>query len=211
MTENDYRFIGHAVTRCTSKRITVTFSRKSQVEALDPGKVPFKCAGYFDEDKKLRELAVGCAKAQRDWFPIFVHEYCHFLQWVEKNPLYFAVIDDKEMGDALWNFINRKELKTPKSLVVESARAWQALELDCEKKAVELIEEFDLSIDVADYIQSANIYILFYSILPKTGDWYTTPPYEIDKIVSTMPEHFLDDYIRMPDGFEELIMANCYG
>jgi hypothetical protein len=32
-----------------------------------------------------RTLTISTEKDSRVWFPAFVHEYCHFLQWKEKK------------------------------------------------------------------------------------------------------------------------------
>ena len=36
-----------------------------------------KVNGYFDDDiQKMLKCAIG--KPEKEWFPMFVHEYCHF-------------------------------------------------------------------------------------------------------------------------------------
>lgn len=207
MKDNDYRFIGWATSKMLAKNVSVYFQRTKQVEAKDPGDIGFKCAGYFDE--RLHCLEVGGGMPQKEYFPIFIHEFCHFQQWAEKEPLYWKVVDDNELSDGLWNFLNRKEIKVPKRVIKRSTKAWQQLELNCEKRAVEHIKNFELTVDIEDYIRCANVYVLFYSLLPKLGRWYVHSPYQMPEILEKLPGDWLDDYVHVPDWFETLIVDHC--
>jgi hypothetical protein len=71
-----------------------------------------------------------------------------------------------------------------------------ALELDCEKRAVELMKLWDLGIDIKDYIKRANAYMYFWKYLKYSRKWcnpYNTPSCN-DILVNMMPNRFLNDY-----------------
>jgi hypothetical protein len=54
--------------------------------------------GYFDDETKTFSVRTG--KDFDIWFPTFIHEYCHFLQWREnkfRTPLWdktCGILDD---------------------------------------------------------------------------------------------------------------------
>lgn len=201
MNDNDRRFIGYAVTECAKKGIKVVFAPKKFVYSDGT-----KCSGYFDEEDK--ELFVATKKPQRDWLSIFVHEFCHFQQWVEEDPDYMNLCQDGKLDIAMWDWLSGKDI--PMATVKKSLRAYQKMELNCEKRAVQHIDTFGLSIRKSEYIQLANIYVLFYTILYKTRKWYKTPPYKVKKIMPIVPDTFLKSYTKVPAKFEKLVMENCF-
>jgi len=200
MNDNDRRFIGYAITECAKNKIKVILVPKKYVYTEGT-----KCAGYFDEDDRI--LVVATRKPQKDWLPILVHEFCHSQQWVEKEPLYIKITKNKKL-DLMWDWLEGKDM--PMSVVRKSIRAYQKMELDCEKRSVRHIKNFQLSIDMDEYIQLANIYVLFYSILLKTRKWYNKPPYRVKNLMKEVPKNFLKSYIKVPSKFEDMVMKNCF-
>jgi hypothetical protein len=116
------------------------------------------CAGWFDSSKK--ELMV-CAK-HPDFFIVFVHEFCHFLQWRDDRKWW-----NKRMK-GYCKFTDWLALKRKKN---EGREDCQLVELDCEKRAVKLIRKLHLPVDIKTYIQKANSYLLFYLIVEKNRKW----------------------------------------
>ena len=49
----------------------------------------------------------------------------------------------------------------------------QEMELDCERKSVEMIKKFDLPIDIEEYTSIANIYIFYYTYAKKNRCWFS--------------------------------------
>lgn len=200
MRTNDKNFIGYAVAECNKKHITVIFDHKKFVTADNT-----RCSGYFDDNKK--KLIVACQKPQKDFFPVFVHEFCHFQQWVEKDPVYTKVSKGTALDYDVWEWLSGKD--TPMERVEKSILAYQKLELDCEKRVIQHVDNFKLSIKKKDYIQTANLYVLFYSLLKETRKWYKTPPYQVKEIVDTMPTTFIESF-EIPRKCKQLLLEKCF-
>ncbi len=200
MNKNDREFIGYVVAECSKKNVKVSFENEKFVWSDGT-----RCSGYFDEYG--RELVVAIKKSQRDFLPIIVHEFSHFQQWVENDPVFINMSKNEELDGDMWEWM--KGVNIPMSRVRKSIRAYQNLELDCEKRSVEHIKNFNLSINIQEYIKMANVYILFYSLLLKTKSWYVNPPYSCGKLLKIIPENFIKSF-RLPNGFEKIALEECY-
>jgi hypothetical protein len=126
------------------------------------------CGGYFDYSGK--EFVV--ALKNRKGFEIMIHEYCHFLQWKENRKYFLKLIKDCGI---LFDWLDGKFYK--KKIINEAVRGVIELEWDCEKRAIELIKKYKLDVDIEEYSQSANCYLLFYHIVRKYRKWYKNAPY----------------------------------
>jgi hypothetical protein len=103
------------------------------------------------------------------WVGVLAHEYCHFVQsskktefWVNfqknlKEPQNVGEIisDDDGNKNKKYKF-NKKKRQTIISTLID-------MELECEKMTLELVKDFDLPLDIKDYITLANI--IFYKYL----------------------------------------------
>lgn len=166
------------------------------------------CAGYFDDaPKPVFVCAIG--GPQRDWVPTFIHEFCHFIQWKDqtKEWLRYQKIDtecllDKWIGD---------EIELPLETVKKLVRATRDIELDCEKRVVDVISRFDLEFDVEDYTKKANAYILYFNLIPHYRGWFQKEsPSEVNQIMKIMPGKFLKNYNRTPKKFAALVDKYCF-
>lgn len=85
--------------------------------------------------------------------------------------------------------------------VFDHIRTLRNLELDNEKRSVELIKRFDLPVDIKTYIKKANGYVYFYTWMMKTRRWseLENSPYSNENIINAMPEEFQEDYENIPD------------
>jgi hypothetical protein len=143
------------------------------------------CAGYFDSEN----LVLAVALKHHQFLSILVHEYAHLTQWRENIGIW---TESEEWGHYLWSWLvgenNRKYKK--------GAAVLRDLELDNEKRAVQLIKEFNLPIDIPDYIRRANAYVLYYNFLPQTRKWLKPGKsiYNNDYLISHMSERFDMDY-----------------
>lgn len=164
------------------------------------------CNGFFCSETK--ELAVAIGKPQKLWFPIFVHEYCHFEQWTEGCEIWRKSMDDSLPN--IWEWLQGDEEYAEKDLK-EAFYLAQLLEQDCDKRVVEKIEEFDLPIDREEYIKSANAYHKFHQVALQERLWYIDAPYQTKKIVSMMPSKWLkSSELKKPDAFfNNLVLENC--
>jgi hypothetical protein len=80
----------------------------------------------------------------------------------------------------------------------------QRVELDAEMRSVDKIKKYGLPLDVAYYTKRANAYVWFYRAVAKTRKWITAP-YNDQRVLALMPDHFNNDYSSMPAGFLEVI------
>lgn len=158
------------------------------------------CNGYFDDITSTLACALG--KDVSQWLVILLHESCHMDQWVEKVPEWTENVgmDNIEKwlnGDDSVNMNNiDNEIRT--SIIVE---------VDCEKRTIEKIKKYGLDsiINIDEYIQKSNAYVLFYLWMRKNRKWYTIgkEPYNIPDVVSVMPKTFDIDYTILDPKIEK--------
>jgi hypothetical protein len=158
------------------------------------------CNGYFDDITSTLACALG--KDVSQWLVILLHESCHMDQWVEKVPEWTENVgmDNIEKwlnGDDTVNMNNiDNEIRT--SIIVE---------VDCEKRTVEKIKKYGLDsiINIDEYIQKSNAYVLFYLWMRKNRKWYTIgkEPYNIPDVVNVMPKTFDIDYTILDSNIEK--------
>jgi len=158
-----------------------------------------KCAGWFDNEKK--ELVI--ATARDDWIETFVHEYCHFEQYLDGM---FKGFDDSR----LWNWLGGKielEQEEINRLCVQS----RELEADCERRAMRKIKQYELPIDTRYYARKGNAYIMVYNAISR---YHSVPqkvaPYRIADICNLFSEDILESFDSTPSEYFELLKKYCY-
>lgn len=124
-------------------------------------------SGWFDECNK--ELVIGLNDP--DWLPVLVHEYCHFLQFIENDETYTKANDEQNSLSNVWDWLdNNYEFDSEK----DKDRAFREIikmELNCEKRTIEKIKEYDLPIDLNEYETQAHIYLYYYLFAKKYRKW----------------------------------------
>ena len=143
-------------------------------------------AGFFSEDLKV----VAVSLKAKDFIGILAHEYSHLTQYIEDESLYnfYSVSYSK-----IFEWLDGKRIKNIQFHLDNCL----ALELDCEKRAVELMKTYELDVDLKDYIKRANAYMYFWKNLRFTRKWcnpYNTPSSN-EALVSVMPNRFLKEYV----------------
>lgn len=194
------KFISEALIDMIENKVSINLLRKNVIDMDDT-----YVNGFFNS----KPLSFNCAmaKPQKEWNLIFLHEYCHYKQFKENSKEWNNFC---KFGSNLWNWLNNK-VELDSSKLMETVCAVRDLELDCEKRVVKIIEEYGLNhIDIKHYIKLSNVYVLFYSLLPKTRKWYSKAPYNIKSIVDTVPDKFLDNYNIIPKKFELEVIKNCF-
>lgn len=85
------------------------------------------------------------------------------------------------------------------------------LELDCEKRAVKIVNKYQLPINLNVYIPQANAYVMSYGIYENPFDFLRKNPTEVRKVWSKMPLHFLrkSEYENPPQWFKEAVEKYC--
>jgi len=205
--KNLERFMGKAITELVANKVEVRLEPKEKV-VFDKND-HIGCGGFFNEDPLV--LSVGIGKPVERWAPIFIHEYCHFRQWVEKEPKYIALYrDDKPDIDEVVNEWLEGQRRVRKRDITKYINMIRRMELNCEKRAVKLIRRHRIGINLKDYIRDANAYMYFHSVMLQQKSWYKISPLLIKELVAMMPDHFLQSYTRVPKKVEELMIERCF-
>lgn len=170
--------------------------------------VSMECSGFFYDYKDRKELHVGTGKDLKEWLPILLHEFSHAVQCINQEKVWLEnkLPDGKEHGDILDMYSNDRGVD--KETAANSAQKVIQVELDCEKKVVELIKKYKIEdlIDIKEYIQKSNAYVLFYHVFLQEKKWYKDKaPYEIKELYSQLPDYFLEDYSQISKEHYEII------
>lgn len=189
-------FIELVKRECRENGVRYYFPKYQKVSCYGSAKV----GGYFSAGK---EPLLACATGKKGWVEILIHESCHMDQWKENTRVWRST-----KSDIFDDWMNGKNF--PRKRVVECIRHSQALELDCEKRAVKKIKKLGLNIDTKWYIKRANAYVLFYSVILETRKWCKKAPYNVPEIVAMMPDRFMSDYTRISPKLMELYVTKCY-
>lgn len=207
ITPQQQKYIDDTVKKANKHGFRVHLIQKRYVSFGDNSKVN----GYVSDDGNV--LAVATARPVRQWFSTFVHESCHMDQAIENAQVWqnLKINNHHDATDIVFMWLdgvcelNKDQLNsyTHKAAMVE---------LDCEKRASKKIVDYNFDYDISEYIRRANAYVFFYLMLRKTRKWYTIgkEPYSIKEIWSEMPNHFQNDYTRLPAKYRKLYEKYCY-
>lgn len=158
--------------------------------------------GYFRAgDSVPWELVCAIGQPTEKWIEVFVHESCHMDQFLENTEVWAdtMITPTIEAGDVMQLWIDGvvELTEAQKENIIGRARD---VELDCERRTVEKIKAYNLPINVDEYTQKANAYILFYNVIKKTRAWYVEDkePYNLEAVWRNMPTNFDIDYKKPP-------------
>jgi hypothetical protein len=153
------------------------------------------CGGWFDSEKKEFFVAMKNPFS----FETFVHEYCHYLQ-------YTTDLD-------FWNKYAKGEFFD--DFACKSKKESLILEHDCETRALKLINDLNLPVNVDRYIQATNVYLFSYHIMQEKKKWPNTSLYSVPELVENMTTTFYDlDYYldkrNVPKFFKTKVIQDYY-
>ncbi|CAB4143552.1 hypothetical protein UFOVP449_217 [uncultured Caudovirales phage] len=193
MTDKELRFIKWVKKQCRKHGVKCELRNVKYLRLS--GNI--QCAGYFDTSAERPVLVVSIGRPE--WIEILVHEYCHLTQWKEQPEFWnnaivgITKLDEWIAGEDVENIEHYLGLV-------------RDLELDNEKRSVELIRKWGLDIDVEQYIRKANAYIQFYNYMGKTRRWSNpqNAPYSNQNVVNAMPNAFRMNYKRMSKRIEQI-------
>lgn len=141
----------------------------------------YSLSGYFDEEKK--KIVVY---KDRKWLDNLVHEYCHFLQFKNKNKRYTTYHNQPfTPTDIIEQWLKKKITYSTK--VKKSFDLVRGDEAECETMAVSIIKKYDLPINLKNYKHTSNMYLIFYHCVEKTGRWNTENFYNNRKLKNLVP------------------------
>jgi len=146
------------------------------------------CGGYrasalFDESNKV----IRVARQSPLWLINLIHEYAHFLQWIDGSEIFRKsnnsgiIIDNWFAGKEYSAFILKRAFLTVREM-----------ERDCEMRAAELIRKYNLSIHKRTYIKYANLYIYTHFIMEDTRKYYSykRSPYRSFRLLNAVSDSF---------------------
>lgn len=191
-TKKDLQFIAHVKRLCKLHNITCELRPTKYVKYS----TNIKCSGWFDLDGKKLIVAMN----RPDSIAILAHEYCHLTQWLDEHPLWDVSGDSLNLIDA-WLEGNSEVEDIQYHLGIA-----RDLELDNEKRTAVVIENWGLSVDLDEYIQKANAYVLFYNYMFYTRKWSTVKnsPYKNKYILKHMSKNF--DMIYNQLSFKDFVV-----
>lgn len=198
-------FISLSVSDMIRKGVSVHLVNQQFLEVEDVA-----CNGYFSDHPDL-EFWCAVKKPRKDWMEIYVHEYCHFLQWKKQTDKWKATsVKNGSTENLIDEWISGKPIK--QDLVYMYAKANRDVEEECERMVVQNIRKYQLPINIKNYVKKANAYLYFWSALPYIRKWPTggKGPYTIPEIVNSMPIKFQRDYDKIPDSYIKLLEEHCY-
>lgn len=183
-------FVNMVRNRAAEEGVTVWFVKEKRILFQDTW-----VNGYFVTNDNLdKTLAVAVQKPEREWVGVLAHEFSHWCQasqelplWQECQPI-FALFDEYLLGKSS---LSQQENEAVIDKIL-------SLELDCEKRAMEWVREYQLPIPLNEYIQKANSYLFFYEYLKRNPKWYgqDSAPFEIPELWQKMPTSFQESYAQ---------------
>lgn len=173
------------------------------------------CSGYFGDENEEGMVVFACAMKRpwEDWFPVFVHEFCHFEQWRDRRDWWNSLKFDESEGVDLAIEAWEGKREATQTQIIHWCLTSAIAEIDCEKRALAKIVEHNLPLDVKDYAKKANSYITYYYAMPELKGWCNGDrPYEVQAIMDLMPDH-MDltdlDYWALANKAMDLYRNNC--
>jgi hypothetical protein len=128
------------------------------------GNKSIRYSADFDEARKKIHIATRCG----EWFPNFVHEYAHFIQFKKKTSFY----KKSDPSYALTHeWVGGKDITEIQQHVINCIN----YEREAELTAIGLIQKYALEVNIPRYITDANFYLYSWGYLLKTRKWYNLP------------------------------------
>ena len=158
-----------------------------------------RVGGYFDTEGATPVLAVATGRETDAWLGLLLHEYSHLTQWAEDAPVWHLA---KGCG-AIDEWLAGKPVKNIKAVIA----GVQAMEADCERRAIRLARELGAPIDLDRYIRGANSYIHFHNTMAETRKWYRDGygPYSNEAVLAAANPTFDTDFTKTPKALAEAL------
>ena len=171
----------------------------------------WRCGGYLEAEPDCLELAVATKKPEKIWLEVLVHEFSHFQQYKENCHAWRSCYlpDGTDSGEIYINWVEGKEYDM--DLIKHCLAKTRNMELDCERRTVANIIEFDLPIDIEAYCKKASAYVHLYNHMVTSRSWYKQGkgPYSHKEILDVMPDNLDGRYDRFPKYMKELYDRLC--
>lgn len=130
-------------------------------------------SGYFCEEEKKLTVVLN-----ENWFQTFVHEYCHFEQFINQTTIWKdSKIDGVGCDDILEKFL--QDNNNYNDIIKDCCEKIANIELECEMMVLEKIKNHRLNINLDQYARDANSYVCCYYLIPEFGRWMDDKPYSL--------------------------------
>ena len=167
------------------------------------------CCGYFLESSNEKTIVVARGgRPLSEWLGCLVHEYCHMLQWIEKCPAYTNTFLSDGM-DATYklSLLENGEARFNKRLRWVYTKKTIACELDCERRAVKVMQKFSLPINIDSYKKTAAVTLYKYWVLCKTGKWMGDTLERKRSVMSKVKPSLKGRFNNVPREIESVIIS----
>jgi hypothetical protein len=187
-------FYSTLVEKCRELRVNLILEPSTAFGGIE-------CNGYFDPTGPTGvELAIAINGPRENWEKVMVHEYNHMMQWHEDCQAWKDCYFDEARAVDCCNLLDwwlEGYIDLDNKKLRRVTMACLGVELDCEKRTVEMIERLRLDIDVEDYIQKANAYVLFYHFVARKREWYKMgrEPYSVPECYEVFSKKFDENYL----------------
>lgn len=144
-----------------------------------------RIAGYFNTTRKEIRVARGNGR----WLWTLVHEYSHFILWLDQSAQE-EKLDDKATH-IVAQFTTGRGARYTRRQVDWAFRRVRTYERQTERKAIELALRHKLRIGVKTYIRAANCYVYMYHMMREFPTWrWRYDPFTNTTIQKVMPASF---------------------
>ena len=195
-------FIGKAIIEMVNDNVSVHFNRRKYNSRYSYNFFTSGDNGAHKKPEKAELVINYFCEDFSHWFPVFVHEYCHYLEWKD-DPEYDILIS--RGCEKFGKFLNG-DIKT---INKSSIRQIQQMEIDCDARAIKLINKHKFPIDLEKYIKEENLYIYCYGYMAKYKKFFI--PFEAE-LLDMMPSELIDvEYCNTPNKeLEQLYLKHLY-
>lgn len=174
-------------------------------------KIEFRMVEWFDDGllgsfcEEDREIVI--AARNPNYLSVLAHEYSHMLQMKD------GVFTDEKPYLIFADWLTHK-VDADMATIISHTRSIQNCEADAEIRALELMKRFGV-LNAAGrkiYTQRANAYILMWEIARRMRRWSksNTSPTLTKKYYELLPTKIIEDFGRVPDDFEAIIVDECF-
>ena len=155
-----------------------------------------KAVGEFNHDSGIPIIKIAIKHPEKEIIYTLTHEYAHFLQWAEDSKVWVKFEDN---GYEIGTIFNKE---SPEAARIKCCEMIISLELDCERRAVDLIYQYHLPANESEYIRRANLVLFKWAYSKKTSEWAKTSDKEFDKLCGLCPDKLLKSYKNIPAKLE---------
>ncbi|MBX7077368.1 MAG: hypothetical protein K1X33_08675 [Methanobacteriaceae archaeon] len=196
---NVLKFIEQLKQDCKSNKIGLfLYNQKFLIDDGD------KFGGWFCPLKKELHCSFP-NKLQTKYVELLVHESCHMDQFINQTPKWVKEQNNDSLS-IFWEW-----LKNPTKINInQHLLNVQLMEAECEQLSIQKIIDLDLGINIQQYIQKANSYLVFYTVLKETKKWCDYPPYKFKEIWLQMPSDKILQKFSISKELKALYKAKCY-